>query len=130
MTHHTTDPADHPRKAAEAVRSFNHATLFGRDGRPGLKYPITAYHVIGAFKALAERLPQSFDQTGMALADLLKAGYLAADYGTPTEHVAATWDALREAEHHATALAAALARAHSASSPLGYSGPIDDADDL
>jgi hypothetical protein len=129
MTTRKTDPVQYPRKAAEAVRAYNHVTLPTLNARFGLAYPGTVYQAIGAFTSLAHRLPQSFDQIGRALADLHKAGHLTADHGTPTEHADATSVALREAERHATAMAEALERAHSASSPLGYSGPVDDADD-
>ncbi|MFF0790600.1 hypothetical protein [Streptomyces spiralis] len=129
MANGQTDPVQHPRKAAEAVRAFNRATLPARDGRPGIAYPGTVYRAIGAFTPLANRLPQSFDQIAMALADLHKAGHLTADHGTPAQHTAAACAALREAEQYAIAMTEALERAHSASSPLGYSGPIDDADD-
>ncbi|WP_055516102.1 hypothetical protein [Streptomyces ossamyceticus] len=130
MTSRNIEPNECPRKAAEAVRAFNHATQRTRDRRPGIAYPGTVYRAIGAFGTLAHRLPQAFDQIGTALADLYTAGHLTADHGTPTEHALAVSEALREAETHATAMAEALERAHSASSPLGYSGPIDDTDDL
>ncbi|MEW2546562.1 hypothetical protein AB0910_12415 [Streptomyces sp. NPDC047002] len=129
MTHNTTDLAHYPRQAAEEIRAFNHATLPFHPRYDGIRYPGTAYRAIGALKTLAERLPQSFDQTSTALAELLTAGHLTADYATPTEHVAATRHALREAEQHATALAASLNQAHNASSPLGYQGPLDNTDD-
>ncbi|MFI6640118.1 hypothetical protein [Streptomyces sp. NPDC050504] len=130
MTSRKTDPVRNPQKAAEAIRLFNHATLPARNGHPGLAYPGTVYRAIGAFQSLAYRLPQSFDHIAMALADLHKTGHLTADYGTPTEHTAAATAALREAEHHALAMAEALERAHGATSPLGYCGPIDPDDDL
>ncbi|MFJ7046911.1 hypothetical protein ACIQVC_26460 [Streptomyces sp. NPDC101112] len=130
MTSRKTDPTERPRKAAEAVRAFNHATQRTRDSRPGIAYPGTVYRAIGAFGTLAHRLPQAFDQIGTALADLHTAGHLTADHGSVTEHALAVSEALREAERHATAMAETLERAHSASSTLGYSGPIDDTDDL
>jgi hypothetical protein len=126
VTRHNTDPTEHPRKAAEAVRSFNHATRWASGGRPGIAYPGTVYRAVGAFATLAYRLPQAFDQIGTALANLHKGGHLTADHGTSTEHAIAVSEALREAEQHATAMAQALERAHNASSPLGYSGPLDD----
>ncbi|KMS70470.1 hypothetical protein ACM01_31355 [Streptomyces viridochromogenes] len=129
MTSRNTDPVQHPRKAAEAVRAFNHATQRTRDRHPDVAYPGTVYRAIGAFTSLAHRLPQSYDQIGAALADLHTAGRLIADYGTPTEHAVTVSEALREAEQHATAMAEALERAHRAASPLGYCGPIDDTDD-
>lgn len=130
MTSRTTDPVEFPRTAAEALRDFNHATLPTPGGRPGIEYTGTVYRAIGAFTTLAHRMPQSFDQIGTALADLHTAGHLTADHGTPTAHALAVSEALREAEQHATAMAEALERAHRASNPLGYSGPIDDTDDL
>jgi hypothetical protein len=130
MTSRNIEPNEYPRKAAEAVHAFNHATQRTRDRRPGIAYPGTVYRAIGAFGTLAHRLPQAFDQIGTALADIHTAGHLTADHGTATEHALAVCEALREAEQHATAMAGALERAHSASSPLGYSGPIDDTDDL
>ncbi|MCX4699058.1 hypothetical protein [Streptomyces sp. NBC_01373] len=130
MANDKTDPVQHPRQAAEAIRSFNHATVPALNGRPGIEYTGTAYRAIGAFTTLAHRLPQSFHQIAMALAELHKAGHLTADHSAPTEHAAVTCAALREAEQHATAMTKALERAHSACSPLGYCGPIDDADDL
>ncbi|MFJ2418292.1 hypothetical protein [Streptomyces brevispora] len=128
MTTRNTDPARHPSKAADAVRAFNHATLPTRTG-PGITYPGTIYRSIGSFASLAHRLPQTFDQIALALADLHNAGHLTADHGTPTEHTTTAVAALRDAERLATALTDALERAHIASSPLGYCGPINDTDD-
>ncbi|WP_405563440.1 hypothetical protein [Streptomyces sp. NBC_01180] len=128
MTTRNTDPARHPRTAADAIRAFNHATLPTRNG-PGITYPGTAYNAIGAMTMLAHRLPQALDHIAIALAELHNAGHLTADHGTPAQHAATTVKALREAEHLATALTDALERAHNASSPLGYCGPMDDTDD-
>ncbi|MFD9880553.1 hypothetical protein ACFWZT_03680 [Streptomyces alboflavus] len=129
MTTRKTDPVKHPQKAADAVRAFNHATMRNRDGSGELAYPGTVYRTVAAFASLAYRLPQAFDQIGVALTGLHQAGHLTADHGTPTEHAHATSAALREAEQHATAMAEALQRAHSACSPLGYRGPLTDTDD-
>ncbi|MFM9446901.1 hypothetical protein [Streptomyces acidiscabies] len=126
MPRRTTDPTEHPREAAEAVRAFNHAT---QHPHRGIAYPGTAYHAISAFATLAHRLPQSYEQIGAALTALHTAGHLTADHGTPTTHTTAVVTALHEAAKHATAMAAALERAHSAASPLGYCGPTDDTDD-
>ncbi|WP_329306660.1 hypothetical protein OG322_17755 [Streptomyces sp. NBC_01260] len=128
MTTRNTDPARHPSKAADAVRAFNHATLPTRTG-PGIAYPGTIYNAIGSLASLAHRLPQAFDQIAIALADLHKAGHLTADHGTPTQHTTTAAAALRDAERLATALTDALERAHNASSPLGYCGPINDTED-
>ncbi|MEU0135662.1 hypothetical protein ABZ172_16780 [Streptomyces sp. NPDC006296] len=124
-----SNPARHPAKAADALRTFNHATLPGRPV-PALAYPGTIYNAIGSFATLAHRLPQAFDHIALALADLHQAGHLTADHGTPTQHTTTAVAALREAERLATALTDALERAHSASSPLGYCGPMPEDDDL
>ncbi|WP_327656227.1 hypothetical protein [Streptomyces sp. NBC_00483] len=123
----TTDPVQLARDAAESVRSFNHRTFPTRQN-PGLVSAPTAYSVLGAFKALADRLPQSFEQIAHALNTHLQAGHIAADYGTPAEHVAAAASALQEAEDHAYALADALSRAWSATNPLSHTGPLTDAE--
>ncbi|MEN8650372.1 hypothetical protein ABCR94_06960 [Streptomyces sp. 21So2-11] len=130
MSTHKTDPTRYPQNGAEAVRSFNRATLPTRHGNPGLAYPGQMCRAIGGFESLAHRLPQSFDQIAMALADLHHAGHLTADHGTPTQHTEAAVAALHEAEQHARAMNEALERAHCATNPLGYCGPMnDDPDD-
>ncbi|MEU0134923.1 hypothetical protein ABZ172_13010 [Streptomyces sp. NPDC006296] len=129
MTTPTSNPARHPAKAADALRTFNHATLPGRPV-PALAYPGTIYNAIGSFATLAHRLPQALDHIALALADLHQAGHLTADHGTPTQHTTTAVAALREAERLATALTDALERAHIASSPLGYCGPMPEDDDL
>ncbi|MEV7481893.1 hypothetical protein [Streptomyces halstedii] len=128
MTARTTDPARHPAKAADALRTFNHATLPTRSG-PGIAYPGTVYNTIGAMATLAHRLPQALDHIALALADLHKAGHLTADHGTPTQHTTNAMAALREAEHLAGALTEALERAHNSAGPLGYCGPLPEDDD-
>lgn len=128
MATRNTDPVARASKAADAVRAFNHATLPTRTG-PVIAYPGTMYNAIGSFASLAHRLPQAFDHIAIALADLHKAGHLTADHGTPTQHATSAVAALRDAERLALALTEALERAHNASSPLGYCGPINDTDD-
>ncbi|MEV7481504.1 hypothetical protein [Streptomyces halstedii] len=128
MTARTTDPARHPAKAADAIRAFNHATLPTRSG-PGIAYPGTVYNTVGAMATLAHRLPQALDHIALALADLHKAGHLTADHGTPTQHTTTAVASLREAEHLAGALTEALERAHAATGPLGYCGPMPEDDD-
>ncbi|MFG2500038.1 hypothetical protein ACGFSB_17730 [Streptomyces sp. NPDC048441] len=92
-----TDKPVHPdaliRHAAEAIREFNHATYPRRDAASAIAYPGTAYHVIGAFVSLAQRLPQSLDQTAEALDAMDASGHLTADHGT----------AARGRRHHRTA---------------------------
>ncbi|MFE6889974.1 hypothetical protein [Streptomyces sp. NPDC057694] len=129
MPNKPIDPVDLIRDAAEAVRTFNHRTFPGAD-RPGLVSVPEAYRVLGALTALAERLPQSFEQIDHALNAHYRRGHVSADYGTPAQHIATATASLREAEDYARGLAAALNRAWSATNPLGHTGPLTDADDL
>lgn len=122
------DPVDLLRDAAEAIREFNHLTFPTRQNPGGLAYSPDAYRAIGALKTLSQRLPQAFEQIDRALSVLHGRGYVTADYGTPDHHIATASAALQDAHDHAHALAAALERAHTATSPLGYSGPITDTD--
>ncbi|MEV8318889.1 hypothetical protein AB0Q95_32510 [Streptomyces sp. NPDC059900] len=122
------EPVTLLRDAAEAVREFNHLTFPTRQNPGGLAYPPEAYRAIGALKALSQRLPQAFEQIVRALTVPHERGYVTADYGTPETHIATASAALQEAHDLAHALAAALERAHTATSPLGYSGPITDTD--
>ncbi|MEV6755812.1 hypothetical protein [Streptomyces sp. NPDC051214] len=122
------DPVDLLRDAAEAIREFNHLTFPTRENPSGLAYPPEAYRAIGALKALSQRLPQAFEQIERALTVLNGRGYVSADYGTPENHIVTAGAALQESQDHAHALAAALEHAHTATSPLGYSGPITHTD--
>src|SRR5437870_549297 len=74
-------PASLAGLAAEVVRSLNHAT---QRGRGGLAEPSDVYDVIGALKALADRLPQSLNQLLVYLLDEHLAGHIRADDG-PTD---------------------------------------------
>ncbi|MGH4027849.1 hypothetical protein ACQB60_02795 [Actinomycetota bacterium Odt1-20B] len=117
--HLATDPEQHSRRAADAVRSFNHATLPTR-GTPSL-YPGGAYEALGSFSSLAQRLPQAFEQISTDLERLDKTGRLTACHGTPVMHVTDVQDALIDAAVYADRLGEALNSAHSSASPLGYS---------
>ncbi|RFC75505.1 hypothetical protein [Streptomyces sp. AcE210] len=114
--------------AAEAIREFNHLSFPRPDQPPVLPYPGNAYDAIGAIKTLTQRLPQTFTQIGIALERLDNAGHLSAVHGTPFMHVTETQDLLRDAEDLAARLAAVLERAHSAVSPLSYSGPFEESE--
>ncbi|WP_425830663.1 hypothetical protein [Streptomyces fractus] len=126
MTTHPT-PAALADQAAEAVRSLNHATQLIKGE---LTYPSDAYDVVASLKMLTQRLPQSFDQLSTFMDRLGKAGNVTADYRSPDEHVAETRSALGSAALIAQTLAEQLDRAHNALSPLGWSGPVPDTDEL
>ncbi|MFI1183439.1 hypothetical protein ACH4UT_28360 [Streptomyces sp. NPDC020799] len=122
------NPEKYPAVAAEEIRKFNHATLI-RTAGGGLRYPGQAYHAVADLKALTQRLPQSFDQISTALANLSDHGHLTADFGQVEDHVAEARSALASAAMVAVTLSEFLDHAHSAVSPLGYSGPLPDTDD-
>ncbi|QQC91396.1 hypothetical protein [Streptomyces alfalfae] len=123
----TRKPEGNADTAAEAVRKFNHATLPNARSRSGsLHYPGQAYSSVAAFKRMAQNLPQSFEQTSGFLTRLHLDGTLTADYGTVADHVSEAEAALAEVSRCADMLADALNRAHSALSPIGYSGEIED----
>ncbi|MEV1022266.1 hypothetical protein [Streptomyces sp. NPDC050264] len=126
MTKRTVDADQYPRRAADAIRTFNHATRPRRDVRSAIAHPGTAYHVIGELTTLAQRLPQALDQTAEAVGAMNATGHLTADHGVPALHVVDTLTALRDAIQHANALTDALERAHGSMSPLGWSGPLPD----
>lgn len=122
MTTHPT-PAVLADQAAEAVRSLNHAT---QRIKGELTYPSDAYDVVASLKTLTQRLPQSFDQLSTFIERLGKTGNVTADYGDADEYIGETRSALASAALIAQTLADHLDRAHSALSPLGYSGPAAD----
>ncbi|MEV7994683.1 hypothetical protein AB0O67_23005 [Streptomyces sp. NPDC086077] len=125
-----TDPAQSVRNAAEAVREFNHLTFPRADQTPALPYPGDAYDAISALKTLAQRLPQAIEQIGTALDVLTAAGHLGASDGEdPQRHVANVQGFLITAMEQAGGLAQCLDLAHSAVSPLTYSGPDDGPED-
>jgi len=120
-------PQDSADAAAEAVRKFNHATLPTPRSRSGsLHYPGQACSSVAAFKRMAQYLPQSFDQTSGFLTRRHLEGTLTADCGLVADHVSDAKAALAEASRYADLLAGALNRAHSALSPIGYSGEFED----
>ncbi|MEU2153799.1 hypothetical protein ABZ532_02010 [Streptomyces sp. NPDC019396] len=123
MTTTTVEPAQLTREAAEAIREFNHRTL-PRPGTPGLTYPGEAYDAIAALKILAQRLPQAIEQIGTALDTLTTLGHLgSADGQDPARHVSNVQEFLITGMEQARGLAQCLDLAHSAVSPLTYSGP-------
>jgi hypothetical protein len=126
MTTTTVDPTKVARDAAEAIREFNHLTFPNSKQSPGLTYPGEAYDAIAALKTLAQRLPQAIEQIGTALDTLTAIGHLgSADGLDPAQHVASTQGFLMTAMEKAGHLAECLDLAHSAVSPLTYSGPDD-----
>jgi hypothetical protein len=113
--------------AAEAVRGLNHATL-----APGAyPYPGDIYCVIGELLALAQRLPQAFNQAASALEGMDAAGHVR-DVTDP-DHTGPTAAEVRAGLHTAARVAATLAGhltlAHNAAGRLAYvDTPTDGTD--
>ncbi|MCT9090491.1 hypothetical protein N4G70_16700 [Streptomyces sp. ASQP_92] len=127
MPTHLT-PGALANKAAEAVRSLNHAT---QSAKGELTYPGDAYDVVASLKTLTQRLPQTFQQLAFFLEALGETDAVTADHGAPDEHLAEARSALASCSLIAQTLTEHLDRAHNALSPLGWSGPLPDtADDL
>ncbi|MFE3492852.1 hypothetical protein ACFXOS_07050 [Streptomyces sp. NPDC059175] len=126
----TADPMQLARDAAQAVREFNHLTLPRTNQTPALPYPGDTYDAISALKTLAQRLPQAIEQIGTALDVLTTLGHLAATDGQdPNRHVANVQEFLITGMEQAHGLAQCLDLAHSAVSPLIYSGPLHGPED-
>ncbi|MFZ3596928.1 hypothetical protein [Streptomyces sp. BH104] len=123
----TTDRVQPARDAAEAVREFNHRTFPNSPQKPGLTYPSEAYDAIAALKILAQRLPQAIAQIVTALNALGELDHLGSSDGEdPARHVACSEQFLNTAMDCAGGLAQCLDLAHSAVSPLTYSGPDNE----
>ncbi|MFK0282557.1 hypothetical protein ACIQVL_19105 [Streptomyces sp. NPDC090499] len=119
-------PQDLADQAAEAIRNLNHAI---QSAKGELNYPSDAYELVASLKQLTQRLPQSFEQISRFLGALAKTGAVTADHGTPDDHLAEARSGLASAALIAQTLTDHLGYAHSALGPIGYSGPIGDADD-
>lgn len=111
-------PAQLADDAAEGVRGLNHATL--SPGRPGWEFPADAYSVIGGLDRMAGYLFQSMDQTWSLLSGLAVDGHVRSDRGDTDRDLTEAQMALEDAKVAAEALREALARAHSATSPLAF----------
>lgn len=110
-------PAALAGAAAEAIRQINHRIL---NGGEGWQYPGDAYSLLGSLDRMAGGLPQALDQTRAFVSGLAGDGHLRSVNDTLDHDVAAAQFALRDAARHAEVLQQALARAHSAVSPLAY----------
>lgn len=111
------NPARTASKAAEAIRSLNHATINTGDG---WEYAPHAYQVLGQLAHLARMLPQAIGQTLLPVQNTNSHGRLTVDgggnLGQAVQHFG---NAVRTAVQAAELLATALDHAHAASSPLG-----------
>ncbi|WP_425832254.1 hypothetical protein [Streptomyces fractus] len=119
----TTNPAQLAEHAAEAIRSFNHAT---QSGKGELAYPADAYEAVGSLVMLAQRLPQGLGQLARFLEQQGRTGHVTADHGAPELHLAKARAALGTAALSAQAVTEFLEQAHNALAPLGWNGPMTD----
>jgi hypothetical protein len=111
-------PSELASDAAESIRGLNHATL--SVGHMDWEYPSNGYSVIGGLERAAGYLPQSLDQVRSLLSGLFLDGHVGSTTGNAEKDVTEAIAALDEARTAATALNAALQRAHTATSPLTY----------
>ncbi|MFB7162274.1 hypothetical protein [Streptomyces sp. NPDC056242] len=104
-------------QAGEEVREFNHTS---RDSGPGWEFPIDSCRAAGALAHLARALPQAIEQSVRPAMRTYEHGRLLIDCGRDADDaVSQLQAALTEALTHANALAAAVDRMHSATSPMG-----------
>ncbi|MFE6829222.1 hypothetical protein ACFVFJ_44685 [Streptomyces sp. NPDC057717] len=102
--------------AGEQVREFNHTS---RDSGPGWEFPSGSYDAVGALAHLARMLPQAIEQSTLPAMRTHKNGRLLIDGGRDADvSVVLLQTTLAEALEHANALAVALDRMHSATSPM------------
>ncbi|WP_103502303.1 MULTISPECIES: hypothetical protein [unclassified Streptomyces] len=122
MTDTFSTAADAARAAGEAVRVVNHLTIRA-SAAAEWEMPGDAYTVVGALAALAERLPQSLDQSAALVDRLNTAGRLRHDSGDDDQlrvDAAAFAIECREAAVMAGQLADSLQHALAALGRIGY----------
>ncbi|MPY47117.1 hypothetical protein [Streptomyces acidicola] len=102
--------------AAEQVRAFNHVS---RDTGDEWRFPSHSYDALGNLAHLVRMLGQAIEQATFPAERTHRAGRLIIDGGLDAdEQVRRMRNALAAASTHATDLAAALDRMHSATSPM------------
>lgn len=119
-------PHDHESTRAvaagidEAFRLLNYATMPGRGGYPGLRFPSDVYSVLGELSAAFGKFPQALDQMRQFIAAEVSEGWARENphfgpHGGDAEaaHVALA-ASLTEASAYAQALAQALGTGQSA----------------
>ncbi|MFB7359696.1 hypothetical protein [Streptomyces gardneri] len=113
-------PADLSDRAAEAIRSLNHATL--SHPNLGWVYPGDAYSTVANLYALARMLPQAISQIDSFIAGLNEDEHLRSDKGEADlpGRLVGLHLALADAAGQATALGRALDNAHQLLGPVAY----------
>jgi hypothetical protein len=102
-------PVDHVEAAAEAVRSLNHATLWGGCAQ-GYAWPADVDAVLAALAVLVQRLPQALSQAAAWLERADAAGLVGQDAdGDPAAGAGTAVVLLRIAAARAEVLARDLA---------------------
>ncbi|RSN13791.1 hypothetical protein DMH25_08365 [Streptomyces sp. WAC 01325] len=111
------EPGRDASKAADEIRRFNHNSLASG---PNWQYPAHSYHALGSLAYLVRMLPQAIEQTVRPAMRTYEHGRLLIDGGRDAdEAVRQLQSALTEALASAQALAEAVDRVHSATSPMG-----------
>lgn len=126
-------PAQLADRAAEAIRSLNHATFPSTSGLAGgLVWPSDAYDVLACLGLLAARLPQVLTQLEGYLTGEVEAGRVVIDggefAGDPAAAAATTSHWLEHAGALAGQLGHALDQAQQALTYAAATDPVADPD--
>lgn len=112
-----TNPASHLSQAADAVGEFNHASFRVTDD---WAFPNHAYTALGPFTRLTSRLEQALEQSVRPVMHTYEHGRVTIENGGDADQaVRDLQQALADAQTNAAALAEAVRRMHSLTSPMG-----------
>jgi hypothetical protein len=111
------EPSRSLSKAAEQVRQFNHTS---RRAAKNWEFPSHSYSALGNLAHLVRMLPQAIEQAIRPVMHTYEHGRVRIDNGGDADQaVRDLTQALADALANAEALAAAVDRMHSATSPMG-----------
>ncbi|WP_327403871.1 hypothetical protein OG194_29820 [Streptomyces sp. NBC_01288] len=111
------EPSRSLSKAADQVRQFNHTS---RSAAKNWEYPSHSYSALGSLAQLVRMLPQAIEQTIRPVMHTYEHGRVLIDNGGDADQaVRDLTQALSDALSSSEALAVAVDRMHSATSPMG-----------
>ena len=111
------EPGRDVSNAADEIRKFNHNSL---GSGPNWQYPAHSYRALGSLAYLVRMLPQTIEQAVHPAMRTYEHGRLLIDGGRDAdEAVRQLQAALADALQYAQALADAVDRVHSETSPMG-----------
>jgi hypothetical protein len=111
------EPSRSLSKAAEQVRQFNHTS---RSAAKNWEFPSHSYSALGNLAHLVRMLPQAIQQATRPVMHTYEHGRVRIDNGGDADQaVRDLAQALADALANAEALATAVDRMHSATSPMG-----------